>query len=482
MLHAPVTGFVAAGDRKLYTVKGLPFEVPQQYDVVGLLGAGSYGTVCSAVDSTNGARMAIKKCMQLDQDDRAVLALRELEVLSFVQHANVVSLVTVFPTAASRTADPRAAERLSEVYVAMPLLDTTLSTVLRSRQPLAESHRRYFAYQLVCGMHHLHTAGIIHADLKPANLLVNLDCSLKIADFGLAQFSCGPEHKQLPYVVTAPYRAPELLVGNTSYGAGIDVWAAGCIVAELYTRSRRLFTYSESKQAMLTEIAGVCGVIPEDAVQHEAGRDRLRRLARSGVSPSSLAEVLGAALPSDATDCAQLLDFLGRMLDVDPRTRATAAELLQHPYLAPYATAADLQPAPCQLLGTPITAGSDDEGRAAALRAVQHIVNHHNPHTAAAVAAAAPVASIAPPPPPSPQEPEELPSVGAAAPRRPCIGLLLLAAFTKLTLESDDDLSSSGRRVHRLAQKQQKRRRMLGLGRPALALAALRREPGRVTR
>jgi serine/threonine protein kinase len=477
MLHAPVSGFTAAGDKKLYTVKGLPFEVPQQYDVVGLLGAGSYGTVCSAVDTTDGTRVAIKKCTRLDEDDRAVLALRELEVLSFVQHPNVVSLTTVFPTAASRSADPRAAERLSEVYASMPLLDTTLSTVLRSRQPLAESHRRYFAYQLVCGMHYLHTAGIIHADLKPANLLVNLDCSLKIADYGLAQFSCGPEHKQLPYVVTPPYRAPELLVGNTSYGPGIDVWAAGCIVAELYTRSRRLFTYSESRQAMLAEVTAVCGWIPEDVVQHEGGRDRLRRLAHGTAASSSLADMLGAALPTDPTDRAQLLDFLGRMLDVDPRTRATAAELLQHPYLAVYATVADLQPAPCQLLGMPIASYVDEEGRAAALRAIQQMVNHRNPHTAAAVAAAAPAAIIAPP------SPEELPSVDAAVPRRPFVGLLLLAAFNKLSSESSDDLSSAaGRRVHRLAQRQKKRRRALGLGRPALAIAAQHHEHGRIRR
>jgi serine/threonine protein kinase len=449
MISAPVSGFVITGDKKAYDVKGAPFEVPLKYDVVGLLGAGSYGTVCSVVDQDLGTRLAVKKCIGLHEDDRAELTLRELEVLDFVNHRNVISLSTVFPTAASYASTPAAAEAIRDVYVAMPLLDTTLSTVLRSRQVFEESHRRYFAYQLICGLHYLHTAGIVHGDLKPANLLVNLDCTLKIGDFGLAQLISG-EHRLLPYVVTPPYRAPELLVGNQTYGPEIDIWAAGCIVAELYKRTR-LFTYSASRQVMLEEVCTACGPLPEEVAQDAAGRERLRRIkAAPRRAVTSLAAMLAPVLPHNTEESELALDFIGRMLEVDPRSRAKAEELLRHPYIAAYVTDEDLKPAPCVLIGSLIAEGATAD----ALRAVQQIVNHHNPTSSAALASLTP---------PTTKMTAPLPAVSSSD--VPAPGSLLVAAFMRLSMHSGDEMSSVQRRIHRMAHKQRTRRSAMGLRR-----------------
>src|ERR1700761_4560054 len=98
---------------------------------------------------------------------------------------------------------------------------TLLIILFCSGQPLTDAHFQSFIYQILCGLKYIHSANVLHRDLKPGNLLVNADCELKICDFGLARgFSVDPEENagyMTEYVATRWYRAPEIMLSFQSY-------------------------------------------------------------------------------------------------------------------------------------------------------------------------------------------------------------------------------------------------------------------------
>jgi cyclin-dependent kinase 12/13 len=90
-------------------------------------------------------------------------------------------------------------------------------------------------HQLLSGLQHCHDRGILHRDIKGSNLLIDKNGMLQIADFGLANYySINQQQPLTNRVVTLWYRAPELLLGSTDYGVGIDLWSAGCLLAEMF--------------------------------------------------------------------------------------------------------------------------------------------------------------------------------------------------------------------------------------------------------
>lgn len=131
-------------------------------------------------------------------------------------------------------ADPN---NFNEVFLIEGLMEADLHQIIRSGQPLTDAHYQYFLYQICRGMKWIHTANILHRDLKPGNLLVNADCELRVCDFGLARgFSQTVESNagfMTEYVTTRWYRAPEIMLSFQCYTKAIDVWSVGCIFAEL---------------------------------------------------------------------------------------------------------------------------------------------------------------------------------------------------------------------------------------------------------
>lgn len=100
---------------------------------------------------------------------------------------------------------------------------------------LEEIHKKFIIYQLLKALKYMHSGELIHRDLKPSNLLLNSECHMKVADFGLARsISCPKENGVEPvlteYVATRWYRAPEILLGSTKYSKAVDMWSVGCIL------------------------------------------------------------------------------------------------------------------------------------------------------------------------------------------------------------------------------------------------------------
>ncbi|KAG4386303.1 hypothetical protein GLYMA_11G021800v4 [Glycine max] len=128
---------------------------------------------------------------------------------------------------------PPRKDAFDDVYIVYELMDTDLHQIIRSDQPLNDT--TYFLYQLLRGLKYVHSANILHRDLKPSNLLLNANCDLKIADFGLARTTSETDFMTV-YVVARWYRAPELLLNCSEYTSAIDVWSVGCIFGEIMTR------------------------------------------------------------------------------------------------------------------------------------------------------------------------------------------------------------------------------------------------------
>jgi mitogen-activated protein kinase 7 len=138
----------------------------------------------------------------------------------------------------------------NEVYLYEELMECDLAAIIRSGQPLTDAHFQSFIYQILCGLKYIHSANVLHRDLKPGNLLVNADCELKICDFGLARgFSNEPDNVaagfQTEYVATRWYRAPEIMLSFAEYTKASTLHFRSTFVLVILTTSpsRRMVSW-----------------------------------------------------------------------------------------------------------------------------------------------------------------------------------------------------------------------------------------------
>ena len=221
---------VCAATKHTYKVKGLTFEVDRRYRVERRIGAGGFGTVCRGYDNDSRESVAIKRIGKAFQDiESCKRALREIRLMRHFNHENILSLRDIM--------SPAGDSPWSDLYLVFDFMATDLHYIIHSEQTLSGAHIQWFTYQLMRGLKAIHSAGAIHRDLKPSNLLVNKNCDIKICDFGLARAAVSGDDAQLTeYVVTRWYRAPELIAQTAHYGAAVDLWASGCILAECLGR------------------------------------------------------------------------------------------------------------------------------------------------------------------------------------------------------------------------------------------------------
>ncbi|TYJ52109.1 hypothetical protein B9479_007289 [Cryptococcus floricola] len=317
--------------RQLFQTPSNVYVLQQPWQFVKELGQGAYGCVSSARNSMTGETCAVKKVTNVFQ--KKILTkrcLRELRLLHhFRGHKNITCLYDM-----DIVFDPPGSGQFREVYLYEELMEADLHAIIRSGQPLSDAHFQSFLYQTLCGLKYIHSANVLHRDLKPGNLLVNADCELKICDFGLArgfqpgavQTDQGQAGFMTEYVATRWYRAPEIMLSFANYTSSIDMWSVGCILAELLG-GKPIFK-GEDYVDQLNKILNLLGTPTEDTLRR-VGSPRAQDYIRSlPIKPRVRFETL---YPS-ASPLA--LDLLGKLLTFDPAKRFGCQEALEHPYLA----------------------------------------------------------------------------------------------------------------------------------------------------
>lgn len=201
-------------------------DVYQKYAVQEILGEGMYGTVYKAVALSTGELVALKK-MRIDVEDEGIpaTAVREISLLKEAKHPNVIDLLDVYVTPTR-----------SMLYLVFELSDMDLRVFMKKNGAFEGLELKEASFQVVKGVAFCHNHRILHRDLKPQNLLIDIATGrIKLADFGLARTYAVPLKTYTHDVVTLWYRAPEILLGIRTYGTPVDVWSLGCIIAELAT-------------------------------------------------------------------------------------------------------------------------------------------------------------------------------------------------------------------------------------------------------
>lgn len=197
-----------------------------RYRISQYIGGGVFGSVWKAQDLNTNDWVAVKVIRQDDDyEGMQPSVIREISLLRGFEHDNVVRLLDVIL--------PQDGNEFQLVFEFIDMdLGRVMQQVRHNQKQLPLEFIVHYTRDLLEGIHACHIRLILHRDLKPHNLLIG-PRGLKIADFGLARVMAAQARTYTVEVVTLWYRAPELLLGATKYGNEVDLWSAGCIVAEM---------------------------------------------------------------------------------------------------------------------------------------------------------------------------------------------------------------------------------------------------------
>nr|XP_047903625.1 glycogen synthase kinase-3 beta isoform X2 [Anser cygnoides] len=304
---------------KVTTVVATPGQGPDRpqevsYTDTKVIGNGSFGVVYQAKLCDSGELVAIKKVLQ---DKR--FKNRELQIMRKLDHCNIVRLRYFFYSSG---------EKKDEVYLNL-VLDYVPETVYRvarhysrAKQTLPMIYVKLYMYQLFRSLAYIHSFGICHRDIKPQNLLLDPDTAvLKLCDFGSAKQLVRGE-PNVSYICSRYYRAPELIFGATDYTSSIDVWSAGCVLAELLL-GQPIFP-GDSGVDQLVEIIKVLGTPTREQIREMNPNYTEFKFPQIKAHPWT--KVFRPRTPPEA------IALCSRLLEYTPTARLTPLEACAHSF------------------------------------------------------------------------------------------------------------------------------------------------------
>ncbi|KAJ0086467.1 hypothetical protein Patl1_07628 [Pistacia atlantica] len=303
-------------------IKGWVPRRADSFEKIEKIGQGTYSSVYKARDLETGKIVALKKVRFVNMDPESVRFMaREIYILRKVDHPNVMKLEGLVTSRMS-----------GSLYLVFEYMEHDLAGLATTPGiKFTESQIKCYMQQLLRGLDHCHSRGVLHRDIKGSNLLINNDGVLKIGDFGLATLLEPDQNQPLTSrVVTLWYRAPELLLGATEYGPAIDLWSAGCILAELYAGKPIMPGRTEVEQ--MHKIFKLCGSPSDeywqkrkhaDATSFKPQQPYMRRL------PETFRNFPRSAL-----------SLVDKLLSMEPEDRGSAASALKSEFFT-------TEPLPC---------------------------------------------------------------------------------------------------------------------------------------
>ena len=299
----------------------------EDYEMITRLGGGSFADVYKAREKTTGELVAIKILKKKYKKWEECIELRECKSLQILNKSsqtekgidNIIKLKRIIFI-----------NKTGVLNLVFEFMEKDLLNLMKSYEPdrLPENKIKDIIYQTLLGLSYMHKYGFFHRDLKPENLLLVGD-KIKIADFGLAR-----EIRSIPpyteYVSTRYYRAPECILKSTNYNSPIDIWALGCVMAEMYLHPQPLF-YGANEKEVLFRICSILGT-----PTYDIWPEGLQQANYVGIKfPNSNKTDLESIIPNASPEA---IDLMNQMLKWDPNHRATASSLLNHPFFEKYKT------------------------------------------------------------------------------------------------------------------------------------------------
>ncbi|KAI0988705.1 hypothetical protein GJ496_006146 [Pomphorhynchus laevis] len=298
-----------------------------KYTLINKIGQGTFGVVYKGKVNETEELVAIKQLiMDNDREGFPITALREVKILQILNHTNIVKLKEV----CMNRGDERTYWR-NTYFMVFEFCKHDLAGLLSNRNvTLKVGHIKSIMSQILHGLYYIHRHGILHRDMKSANILLSQDGVIKLADFGLAKLNTicakrGNKAKHTNRVVTLWYRPPELLLGERDYGPPIDMWGVGCIMAEMWCRCPLLQGNNEQNQLM--KIVNLCGSISVEVWPDVDNLELFKRIELPKNSPRILSAHIGRFIEDK-----QAVDLIDKLLVLDPRIRLDTDSALMHDF------------------------------------------------------------------------------------------------------------------------------------------------------